>query len=74
MLPLSSDLLIFMIQIIVIILEIFNLFFFDQLLSATGPYQNFRVNAWKGKITLVNVSAADGAAPLPWSVILNRSN
>lgn len=42
----------------------FQPLFFDQLLSATGPYQNFRVNGWKGKITLVNVSAADGSVPL----------
>lgn len=42
----------------------FQPMFFDQLLSATGPYQNYRVNSWKGKITLVNVSAADGSVPL----------
>lgn len=37
---------------------------FDQVLSATGPYQNYRVNSWKGKITITNVSAADGSVPI----------
>lgn len=28
----------------------------DQVLSSTGPYNSFRVNGWKAKITLINVT------------------
>lgn len=42
--------------------------FSDQIMSATGPYQLFRVNNWKCKITLHNASGngggASGALPL----------
>lgn len=36
--------------------------FFDQILSATGPYQKFRVNGWKAKIVLCNASTAGGGS------------
>jgi len=41
---------------------------FDQLLSATGPYQKFRVNGWKGKCTIINASANDGTVAIPIDV------
>lgn len=30
--------------------------FYDTLCTATGPYQNYRVNAWSAKITIINLS------------------
>lgn len=30
--------------------------FYDQLLSITGPYRNYKVNAWKTTIRLINLS------------------
>lgn len=30
--------------------------YFDQLCSATGPYQNYRVNSWKMKVTIYNLT------------------
>lgn len=36
--------------------------FTDQMISATGPYQRFRVDGWKCKITLANASPAGTSA------------
>lgn len=33
--------------------------YFDQLLSATGPYQKYKVLGWKCKITIINVSPSE---------------
>lgn len=41
----------------------FSPMFFSKCLSATGPYQNYKVNSWKGKLTLINVSPVDGSIP-----------
>lgn len=46
----------------------FQPMFFDQLLSATGPYQNYRVNGWKGKMTIINGTANDGGVAIPLDV------
>lgn len=45
--------------------------YFDQLLSATGPYQKFRVDGWRVKIELVNVSPnTSGGSPMPLDIYL----
>jgi len=39
--------------------------FTDQIISATGPYQNYRVDGWKCKITVSNVSpVTSGGSPM----------
>lgn len=45
--------------------------YFDQLCSATGPYQKFRVNSWKAKVTIYNLTpdeAGTVAVPLNFAM------
>jgi hypothetical protein len=43
----------------------------DQLLSATGPYQKFRVNGWKSSIELINASPSTaGGSPMPLDIYI----
>lgn len=45
--------------------------FTDQMISATGPYQRFRVDGWKVKLTVHNVSGNTTAGvPMPLDIYL----
>lgn len=45
--------------------------FTDQMLSATGPYQRFRVDGWKCKIHMMNASpSTSGGSPMPLDIYL----
>jgi hypothetical protein len=43
----------------------------DQMMSATGPYQCFRVDGWKATVNLCNVSPTTaGGSPMPLDVYI----
>jgi len=45
--------------------------FFDEILSATGPYQKYRVNGWKCKLQILNHSPVQASgSPMPVDLYL----